>query len=195
VKGQQAFPRLTFVTSNVNKFAEAEKFLANQIKLVNNQHSRIEIQANTLEEVASYSLDKDPALSAMKLIFLEDAGLFIDALNGFPGPYSAYVLVTVGCQGILKLMTSIENRSARFESVIAFRDSNGKIHLFKGVTHGRITFNERGTHWGFDPIFIPYDENRTYAELGSDKKFFNHRVKSLSKLLVYLKKRYNIIGD
>ena len=53
-------------------------------------------------------------------IFVEDAGLFIDALEGFPGPYAAYVYHTIHNNGILKLMETIQNRNAKFQSVIAY---------------------------------------------------------------------------
>ncbi|MFW9991047.1 MAG: non-canonical purine NTP pyrophosphatase [Candidatus Odinarchaeota archaeon] len=186
---------LIFSTSNANKFSEAEEFLKKAtlpVKLINHRHSRVEIQAETLEEVALYSLENDPALRNRYSTFVEDAGLFIDILDGFPGPYSAHALKKLHCQGILKLMAGVEDRSARFESAIAFRDVAGNVHLFKGVTSGTMAFEERGTHWGFDPIFIPAGDSRTYAELGEDKEKFNHRIKSISKLVAFLKERYSI---
>lgn len=149
----------------------------------------VEIQADSLDEVASFSLKNDHSLSNYNNIFLEDAGLFVNALGGFPGPYSAFVLKTLGCKGILKLMEEVKDRSARFESSIAFRNQAGNYHFFKGITPGFIALTERGTEWGFDPIFIPEGESRTYAELGIDKTKYNHRVKSLQKMIDFLNER------
>ncbi|MHA1449434.1 MAG: non-canonical purine NTP pyrophosphatase [Candidatus Hodarchaeales archaeon] len=181
---------LTFITSNDHKFAEArELFQKNSLELNRVKQTVVEIQADTLDEVASFSLKKDPSLAGHDNIFLEDAGLFVNALGGFPGPYSAFVLKTLGCKGILKLMSGVKDRTARFESSIAFRDHDGMYHYFKGITPGSIALSERGTEWGFDPIFIPDGESRTYAELGIEKAKYNHRVKSLQKMIDYLNEK------
>lgn len=116
-------------------------------------------------------------------MFVEDAGLFIDALKGFPGVYSAYVLNTLGNDGILKLMKDIENRGATFRSTIAMITKEDEILIFQGFTEGCISLSKKGEEWGFNPIFIPKNSNnRTYAELEKDKIRFSHRIRSLKKM-------------
>src|SRR4030043_209826 len=107
-----------FATNNINKFNEARKVLAEyNISVGMFRVKSLEIQSESLVDIA-----KSSALDAFGKINLpmivEDAGLFIDALNGFPGPYAAYVYKTLGNKGLLRLMRDVESRSARFQSVI-----------------------------------------------------------------------------
>ena len=55
-------------------------------------------------------------------VIVEDDGLFVDSLSGFPGPYSSFVFKTIGNDGILKLLAGSTKRSAYFLSLIAFYD-------------------------------------------------------------------------
>ena len=80
-----------------------------------------EIQSDSLQEIAEKSVLNAYRKSGMP-IFVEDAGLFIDALSGFPGPYAAYVYKTIHNSGILKLMENVTDRNATFRSVISYCD-------------------------------------------------------------------------
>ena len=97
-----------------------------------------------------------PGLPIGKLktpLIVDDTGFSIDALNGFPGPYAAYVLNTIGNTGILKLMEGVTDRRARFTTAIAYADEQG-IQVFTGTIEGRITTSPRGSGgFGYDPIF------------------------------------------
>lgn len=110
---------------------------------------------------------------------MDDTGFSIDALNGFPGPYAAYVLHTIGNQGILKMMKETENRDAHFTTVIAFADEQG-IRDFSGTIHGRVITVPRGSGgFGYDPIFEW--EGRTLAELPmQEKNKISHRALALT---------------
>ncbi len=173
---------ICFVTGNRHKYEEAKKLLSD----IEMRHIPYpEIQADSLEEVAEYGIE----FLRKKLdcnFFLEDSGLFISHLNGFPGVYSAYVFKTIGNDGILKLMKDAEDREARFESVIAYYD--GEIHLFKGVCKGMIAENATGKKgFGYDPIFIPEGEERTFAEMESEEKNeYSHRGMAMKKFISYL---------
>ena len=81
----------------------------------------MEIQDENLENIAKASAI-DAAKKCGLPVIVEDAGLFIEALNGFPGPYSSYVNKTIGVGGILKLMNNVKDRSAYFLSAVAFYD-------------------------------------------------------------------------
>ena len=173
-----------FVTSNQAKFEEA-KTIAKEfgINLLWYNLKYDEIQGKTLEEIA----EKSAILLSKKInknFFIEDSGLFIEALNGFPGPYSSYVFKTIGNDGILRLMKDIENRKAYFIAVIAFYDGN-KIRLFKGKVEGEISNEKRGKGgFGFDPIFLY--KGKTFAEMGREKNRVSHRRKALEKLFSWL---------
>lgn len=177
-KGKVAY----FVTSNVHKFLEAREVLA-EYKLATAQLRvpATEIQDDSLENIARFS-----ALDAVKNcglpIFVEDAGLFVDALGGFPGPYSKYVFNTVGLKGILKLMDGVENRDAYFMSVVAYVSPEEKPTCFVGKVKGKIISELKGTSgFGYDPIFVPLDgDGRTFAEMSTEEKnTFSHRADAL----------------
>ena len=113
-------------------------------------------------------------------LIVDDTAFSISALAGFPGPYAAYVLNTLGNAGILKLMDGARDRSAGFTTAIAFAD-RGIIRVFKGTIEGMITERPRGSNgFGYDPIFALPD-GRTLAELSLDEKSaLSHRAKALS---------------
>ena len=110
-------------------------------------------------------------------MIIEDDGLYIDSLDGFPGPYSSYVHKTIGNQGILDLLK--KNRDAKFISNITYCDKKN-LESFEGKLDGCISKSEKGTGWGYDPIFIPKNTKKTFAEL-IDKNNLSHRYKALKK--------------
>ena len=172
-----------FITKNKGKVAEFRAYTkTSAIKIVHIDASYPELQVDTLVEVAKYALQYCKAFYDPPFI-IEDSGLFIDDLNGFPGPYSAYVFKTVGCDGVLKLVE--EGTTATFKSVIGVYHS-GDIKLFKGEVNG-ILVHPRGTMgFGFDPIF-EYG-GHTFAEITTEEKnLLSHRSKSMNKFINWLK--------
>ena len=105
---------------------------------------------------------------------MEDSGLFIDALNGFPGPYSSYVFRTLGNRGIVKLLDGMENRKAYFLSVVAYADGC-EIRSFTGKVKGNISREIRGGEgFGFDPVFEV--SGKTFGEVSiKEKNEISHR--------------------
>src|SRR5512143_3112551 len=99
-----------FVTSNKGKFEEARGIFEN-LEMRNIGYT--EIQADTLEEVAAFGI-KEVMNRLEAPVMIEDAGLFVNALRGFPGVYSAYIQKTIGNPGILKLMEGVKDRDAAF---------------------------------------------------------------------------------
>jgi XTP/dITP diphosphohydrolase len=178
-------PPLLFITGNKNKFAEARRITKRAGIVIEQFHERpIEIQSSSLHKIAQHSCEV--ALNRLnRPLFVEDAGMFIYQLNGFPGPYSSYVLKTLDNLGILKLMQGEKNRVAIFRSIIAYGEPDREIQLFEGETRGTISQRIRGTEWGFDPIFIPDEgDGTTYAEMPDDmKNRISHRAKSLAKFV------------
>jgi XTP/dITP diphosphohydrolase len=146
----------------------------------------IEIQSDSLEEIAR---EKAKAAFAKvgRQVIVEDDGLFINSLSGFPGQYSSFVFKTIGNDGILKLLAGSTKRSAYFLSLIAFYD--GRIlSISKGRVNGRITDRITEGGWGYDPIFVPDGTNLTFAELKKSKNEYSHRKRALEKFaLWYLK--------
>ena len=179
--------RLAFVTSNLGKVEEARKYFEPLgVEVYQLRFSYPEIQADTLEEVAEYGA-RWLAERIDGPFFLDDSGLFVDALNGFPGVYSAYVYKTLGYSGILKLLKGETNRKAHFKSVIAYWD--GELHIFTGRVDGEITTGPRGSGgFGFDPVFKPDGFDKTFAEMTTEEKNrISHRGRALRAFAEWLK--------
>lgn len=188
LKGRVVF----FATNNINKFNEARKVLAeNKIAVGMLRVKALEIQSESLKEIAKTSVLQ--AFEKCHLpIIVEDAGLFVDALNGFPGPYAAYVYRTIGNKGLLKLMADNKDRKAKFQSVIAYYSSESKSPMcFKGEVKGEVIRKEKKgkSGFGFDPIFKPEDSNETFAEMTTvEKNKYSHRANALQKFAEWYKK-------
>ncbi|ABM80298.1 XTP/dITP diphosphatase [Hyperthermus butylicus] len=149
--------------------------------------SKLEVQSNRLEDVAAYAAIQ-AYLALQRPVIVEDAGLFVEALGGFPGPYSSYVFKTIGIRGLLKLLEDVENRRAYFKSVIALAHSGG-VEVFTGTVHGVIAEKPRGDRgFGYDPVFIPEGSSKTFAEMETqEKNKFSHRGKAARELCRWLR--------
>jgi len=151
----------------------------------------LEIQNDNLEEIARTSAFEATRRNHLPII-VEDAGLFVNALKGFPGPYSAYAHRTIGNEGILKILKNHQDRGAYFKSVIVFCEPSEPLKVFDGVTEGRIVAEIRGSKgFGFDPIFEPFERrDRTFAEISMEEKNkISHRAKALTKFAEWYKKK------
>ena len=176
----QQSSELFFVSSNNHKFTEAQRILSNlglEISLF--KTTLEEIQSNSLSEIAKRKA-LDAYSKVQKPVIIEDDGLFIDSLNGFPGPYSSYAYDTIGNKGIMSLLEKIESRNAKFVAIIAYCNGVDDVQLFESSIPGKISLSIEDGGWGYDPIFIPDGESKTYANV-SDKDKFSHRSASLKK--------------
>jgi XTP/dITP diphosphohydrolase len=170
---------LFLVTGNVHKFNEA-RFILSEYGVALCMMKKIDLveyQDDNVETIAMAS-SKDAVERFNLPVAVEDAGLLIRALNGFPGPYSSYVYRTIGNPKILKLMEGVNNRDAYFKSAVAFNTPHMDEPLcFVGKVKGTIVKKERGVSgFGFDPIFIPLGSSKTFAEMTvREKNRFSHR--------------------
>lgn len=183
--------KIFFITSNAGKMHEVvSKLRPLGYNIIQKNLGYPEIQTDSLEDVAGFGV-KHIQKKITHPFILEDAGLFIDALNGFPGVYSSYVYHTIGLDGILSLLKDKleNNRSAVFRSVFAYAKPSGDPLLFVGECNGFISDMKRGKKgFGYDPIFIPSSLERTFAEMDTEEKnSFSHRGRSLEKLVHFLK--------
>lgn len=173
-----------FVTQNKGKFREAAQVTAAfGISLKQLNTAKLEIQADRLTDVATFAA-KTAAESRGSAVVSEDAGFFVDALSGFPGPYSSYAFKSIGTGGILRLMRGVTRRSAHFSAAVAYCEPNKRPVCFTGTAEGFVSKHERGSQgFGFDPIFVPNDgDGRTFAEMRIDEKnTLSHRAKAFAK--------------
>ena len=190
LKGRVIF----FATGNIHKFNESRSVLTKLDVAVGMLKVKdTEIQSDSLREIAQAS-SREVFKRCSLPVIVEDAGLFVNALKGFPGPYSAYAYKTIGNKGLLKLMKDVEDRKAVFRSAIAYCDSEAEAPLvFEGEAEGEITVNERSgsgkSGFGFDPIFQPSGSAKTFAEMTlEEKNGFSHRAKAVRKFAEWYKK-------
>ena len=182
---------ITFVTTNPGKFREVSAKLAPLgVRLTRRDRAYPEMQADRLEDVVRFAavvLSRD--LSGEFLI--DDSGLFVDALGGFPGVYSSYVYRTIGPAGILRLMRGQPRRTARFETVFLLGRRGRPPRIFRGVCEGSIARAPRGRGgFGFDPIFVPRGARRTFGEMGlAEKNAVSHRARAAEALARHLRGR------
>lgn len=185
--------KIHFATSNLGKLKEAKKLLGPlgfEVEQLNIPYP--EIQGPTLEEVAAFGMKwilKEHEIEGALMI--EDAGLFVHTLSDFPGVYSKFVFTTIGCDGVLRLLEGKEERSAHFEAVVAYCEKGREPSIYKGRVDGEISEEPKGEHgFGYDPIFVPQGESRTFAEMEiEEKNQHSHRALALQKLADFLQKR------
>ena len=141
---------------------------------------KLEIQAEDIQEISEYAA-KVILEQYNKEILVEDAGLFIDILSGFPGPYSSYVYRSIGCEGILDLLKDETERTATFKAVLSYGNPEKGVISFIGEIKGQIVNSICGSGgFGFDPIFMPKGSDKTFAEMSiSQKNQFSHRMRAL----------------
>jgi XTP/dITP diphosphohydrolase len=178
---------IRFVTTNEGKFREVFALLAEAgIRIAHEDRSYPEIQADRLEKVVRFAATiLDDQIPGDYLI--DDSGLFLEAFGGFPGVYSSYVHKRLGNAGLLKLLHDAKTRAATFETVFLLRQ--GEAHdVFRGDCRGTIAAGERGTGgFGFDPVFIPEGETKTFAEMtATEKNRLSHRARAAAALLAHL---------
>ncbi|ATZ61695.2 MAG: XTP/dITP diphosphatase [Methanosarcinales archaeon Met12] len=172
-----------FVTGNAGKMQEAKKLCEEAgIQVKQAEYPYPELQCEDIEEIARYGA-RDAANHLGKRVIVEDAGLFISALNGFPGPYSSYVFRTLGNEGILKLMAGIKARKACFKSAVGYCEPNRETVTFTGVVEGEIAREIKGERgFGYDSIFI--HDGKTFGELTiEEKNEVSHRCKALKTFI------------
>ena len=184
-----------FATSNSHKVSEAAAILdplghrVQPLLLNGRPLELVEPQAEGIEEVARSQLEQaveatSGMLGSQTAILVEDSGLFVDSLGGFPGPFSSYVESTIGLQGILSLMEGVESRGAEYRAV-AVLGFEGETLRSSGSCKGVISTTSSGSNgFGYDPIFVPEEgDGRTCGELSPhEKSQVSHRARALKGL-------------
>ena len=170
---------LTLVTSNPHKAKEVAAFFGGSVEISHVALDIPELRSDDIQEIARekarYAYDRIHQLPLM----VDDTAFFIDALNGFPGPYAAYVLSTIGNTGILRLMEGARDRNARFTTAIAFADETG-IFVFSGTISGRIIPEPRGVRVRVPTLIFEVD-GKTLAEIPlEEKSAISHRARALT---------------
>ena len=179
---------LTFVTGNVNKLKEVNQMLPSNIKLINKKIDLPELQGDVLDIIKektrmAYDHIKGPVL-------VEDTSLCFNALNGLPGPYIKWFLKSIGHIGLNNLLNAYIDKTAYAQCIFGLKiDEKSDIQLFIGQCPGEIVLPRGPNTFGWDPIFLPNNKEKTFAEMSSiEKNKISHRSIALNKLCQYLSK-------
>ena len=188
--------KLIFATHNSNKAFEIQKLLPEHFQVLTlddiDFHEEISENEPTIEGNSAFKAQF--IFNKFNLnCFADDTGLEIEALNGKPGVHSARYAgeeknADSNMNLVLKELYQISNRKARFKTVITLI-IHGEKHQFEGIVDGTIIEEKRGSNgFGYDPIFIPEDESKTFAEMNlSEKNKYSHRARALEKMIEFLK--------
>jgi len=168
--------RINIVTGNAGKARLLAALLpADAYEIVQHDLPLIEPQANSIQAVALSKAHQGFQHLAQPVV-VEDSGFYIDSLAGFPGPYTRYILETIGVAGLLRLMHTIEDRRCRFESALVYIDSAGTPHTFADLsTEGQFALHPDTTPcpdaWSeLWRIFIPAGYDKPLTAFTSDER-------------------------
>ena len=188
--------KLVFATNNAHKLEEVRAVLDNKIEIVSlNElgcYDDIPETADTLEGNALIKAEYVFNKFEMACI-ADDTGLEVEALNGEPGVYSARYggephNAQKNMQKLLTNLKGIENRKARFRTVIVLKDAVRDLY-FEGAIPGLMSDTPScAAGFGFDPVFVPDGYNKSFAELGPElKNKITHRAPAVEELIRFLK--------
>lgn len=153
---------ITLITSNKDKLREAEHILGIILKTIDIDLD--EIQELDAKRIAEHKV-KQAYAEIHKPVFVWDQSVYIDCLNGFPGPLIKWFWQQVTLEKICEIANYFENRKIYTETVLAYHDGT-ELHYFLGRIDGLIPHKPLGKKgWGWDPIFIPDGHTKTYAEM------------------------------
>ncbi|WP_253738885.1 RdgB/HAM1 family non-canonical purine NTP pyrophosphatase [Halohasta salina] len=183
---------LHYVTTNPGKLREARQYLGDET-ITDYDYDYTEIQHASLEPIAAAGA-REAYREVGEPVVVDDSGLFLDAFDGFPGPYSAYVEDTLGVETVWELAQTVEDRSAAFRCVMAYCDGGAvddptgpgrvddgelPVRLFVGDVAGTIVAPRGDGGFGYDPIFE--HDGSTFAERSSEaKNELSHRGRALA---------------
>ena len=187
--------KLVFATNNLHKLKEVQEMLSNSIEVL----SLKDIGCFEDIEETEITLDGNAKLKADYITkkygfdcFADDTGLEVEALDGDPGVYSARYAGEHGNaeKNMEKLLIELKNKSNRkgkFKTIIALNLTN-KQYLFEGICEGEILNEKTGVKgFGYDPIFVPENYTRTFAEMSlEEKSVISHRKIAITKLKSFL---------
>ncbi|KMP10690.1 nucleoside triphosphatase [Candidatus Nitromaritima sp. SCGC AAA799-A02] len=177
--------QLKFVTGNADKVREASEILGHPLQqaaaaLV------YEMQTNDSTELVMHKAKQ--AYDELKCpVLVEDSGLLFEAWNGLPGALIKWFEISVGCDGILKMLDGFDNREAAAVCITAVFDGR-EFRMGRGEVKGTVAESLRGENgFGWDVLFIPDGHDRTYAEMSPEEKNeISHRRRAFEQLKKYL---------
>ena len=162
---------LIFLTGNPKKFEEFVAILGNSFpsKVTNLNIDLPELQGTSKEICIDKC--KRAAEIVQGPVVIEDSSLNFNAMKGMPGPYIKWFLDSIGADGLFKMLSAFDDKSAVAICIFAYTSGPGQpVVLFQGQTTGKIVSPRGSQAFGWDSCFQPDGYNLTYAELSKDIK-------------------------
>lgn len=171
------------ITGNKNKFEEVKAILLEVERL---DLDLLEIQEIDAREIIKAKLQEAFNHTQGEFI-VEDTSLYLDCLNGLPGPLIKWFLKTIGNDGLVNLAEKFDNDRAEAKTIIGYAKNNEEIFFFEGIISGRIIRPRGESGFGWDSIFLPDGHDKTFAEmLLAEKNQVSMRRIALNKLKEFL---------
>ena len=159
--------QMKFVTGNRNKLKEAQMILGVALDQANVAIE--EIQTCDVEEAVGHKV-RAAFEKVRQPVMVEDSGLVFEAWNGLPGALVKWFEKTVGLEGMARMLDSFDSRKAVAQCFVAITDGK-ETFIGRGEVRGRIAASPRGSNgFGWDTLFIPQGDERTFAEMTPEEK-------------------------
>jgi len=176
---------LYFITGNKNKFDEVAAILP--------EVEQLDIDLPEIQEIDPHEIIKAKLTEAFQHtsgeFIVEDTSLYLDCMNGLPGPLIKWFLKTVGNKGLADIAEKFGNSKAQAKTMIGYATDRDDIHFFEGVVEGKIVQPQAVSGFGWDPIFLPDGHTKTFAEMDKpEKNEISMRRMALNKLSEFLNK-------
>jgi XTP/dITP diphosphohydrolase len=189
--------RIIFATNNDHKVKEIRIAVGSALEVVSLREAGVDIDIpEPWDTLQANATEKSSAIHRLtkENCFSEDTGLEVYALNGEPGVHSARYAGEqrssgANIQKLLDRLGASADRKARFRTVISLIWEE-REHLFEGICEGHIAKRLTGEDgFGYDPIFIPEGDTRSFAQMSSqEKNHYSHRRKAADQLVAFLRK-------
>lgn len=157
---------LEFITGNQNKFEE--------VRAVIPKVAQIEIDLPEIQEIDAQKIIEFKLQEAFKhrqsQFIVEDTSLYLEAINGLPGPLIKWFMKTIGNNGLVEIANKFANTKASAKTMIGYAKSKDDIFFFEGEVNGEIVSPRGENGFGWDPIFQPEGSEKTLAEMTMEEK-------------------------
>lgn len=185
--------KIYFATGNSGKAKHASEILGDRFEVEQVDIETVEPQSKSIEEISKSKVEQaiqKPDLEEDIFLMADDSGLFVDSLNGFPGPLSSPFDSMVGKERLLDLVD--KGAKAEFRAAIAlYNPQSDETEVFTGKAEGEIVKPRGDSGFGYDPLFLPEGNDKTWGEEPEYKNEVSHREKALEKLREYIKEVEN----
>jgi non-canonical purine NTP pyrophosphatase (RdgB/HAM1 family) len=179
-----------FITGNKNKFNEIKNIVSDNNIFI----KQLDIDLPEIQDIDAHNVIKAKLIEALKhkkgSFIIEDTSLYLDCLNGLPGPLIKFFLNTIGNEGLFNLTKKLKNNKALAKTIIGYTKNKKEINFFEGVIEGEIVSPRGNFGFGWDKIFKPKGFNKTFSQMEEkEKSKISMRKIAAEKLKNFLKKQ------